>query len=75
MTGKVNDIRDYLFSEVEEKINAFTNKLIPEEVKPQFGEGIRGVMDEIFCLFGNVIGGLKNMIGKILGSFGGLVSK
>ena len=68
MTGKVNDIRDYLFSEVEEKINAFTNKLIPEEVKPVFGEGIRGVMDEIFCLFGNVIGGLKNMIGNFLKS-------
>ena len=68
MTGKVNDIRDYLFSEVEEKINAFTNKLIPEEVKPQFGEGIRSVMDNIFCLFGNVIGGLKNMIGNFLKS-------
>ena len=68
MTGKVNDIRDYLFSEVEEKINAFTNKLIPEEVKPQFGEGIRTVMDNIFCLFGNVIGGLKNMIGNFLKS-------
>ena len=68
MTGKVNNIRDYLFGEVEEKINAFTNKLIPEEIKPQFGEGVRTVMDNIFCLFGNVIGGLKNMIGNFLKS-------
>ena len=66
MTAKVNGIRDSVFSSVEEKINSFTNKLIPEELKPQFSEGINGIMDNIYCLFGNVIGGLKNMIGNFL---------
>ena len=68
MTAKVSGVRDYLFGEIEEKINSFTNKLIPEEIKPQFGEGLRGVMDNIFCLFGNVIGGLNNMIKNFLKS-------
>ena len=68
MTAKVSGIRDYLFGEIEEKINSFTNKLIPEEIKPQFGEGLRGVMDNIFCLFGNLIGGLNNMIKNFLKS-------
>ena len=68
MTAKVSGVRDYLFGEIEEKINSFTNKLIPEEIKPQFGEGLRGVMDNIFCLFGNLIGGLNNMIKNFLKS-------
>ena len=50
MTAKVSGVRDYLFGEIEEKINSFTNKLIPEEIKPQFGEGLRGVMDK-YILF------------------------
>ena len=33
MTAKVNDVRDYLFGEIEEKINSFTNSIVPEEVK------------------------------------------
>ena len=73
MTAKVSGIRDQLFGEVEEKINAFTNKLIPEEIKPQFGEGLRKVMDNIFCLFGNVIAGLnktiKNFLKSLIGKF------
>ena len=68
MTAKVSGIRDVLFGEIEEKINSFTNKLIPEEIKPQFGEGLRAVMDNIFCLFGNVIGGLNNVIKNFLKS-------
>ena len=68
MTAKVSGVRDYLFGEIEEKINSFTNNLIPEEIKPQFGEGLRGVMDNIFCLFGNLIGGLNNMIKNFLKS-------
>ena len=66
MTAKINNMRDYLFGEIEEKINAFTNKLIPEEIKPTFGEGLKSVTDTIYCLFGNVISGLKNMIGNFL---------
>ena len=73
MTAKVSSIRDQLFGEIEEKINSFTNKIIPEEIKPQFGEGLRKVMDNIFCLFGNVIGGLnktiKNFLKSLIGKF------
>ena len=73
MTAKVSSIRDQLFGEVEEKINAFTNKIVPEEIKPQFGEGLRKVMDNIFCLFGNVIAGLnktiKNFLKSLIGKF------
>ena len=65
-TGKINNMRDYLFGEIEEKINAFTNKIIPEELKPKTGEAIKNVTDTIYCLFGNVIDGLKNMIGNFL---------
>ena len=42
MSAKVNGIRDSIFSSVEEKVNNFTNKLIPEDIKPQFGEGVKG---------------------------------
>ena len=66
LTGKINNMRDYLFGEIEEKINAFTNKIIPEELKPKTGEAIKNVTDTIYCLFGNVIDGLKNMIGNFL---------
>ena len=73
MTAKVSGVRDFLFGEIEEKINSFTNKLIPEEIKPQFGEGLRKVMDNVFCLFGNVIGGLnktiKNFLKSLIGNF------
>ena len=68
MTAKVSGVRDYLFGEIEEKINSFTNKIVPEEIKPQFGEGLRKVMDNIFCLFGNLIGGLNGMIKNFLKS-------
>ena len=66
LTGKINNMRDYLFGEIEEKINAFTNKIIPEELKPKTGEAIKNVTDTIYRLFGNVIDGLKNMIGNFL---------
>ena len=66
LTGKINNMRDYLFGEIEEKINSFTNKIIPEELKPKFGESIKKITDTIYCLFGNVISGLRNMIGNFL---------
>ena len=68
MSAKVNSIRDSMFSSVEEKVNDFTNKLIPEDIKPQFGEGVKGVMSTIYCLFENLIAGLKNTIGNFLKS-------
>ena len=66
MSAKVNSIRDAMFSSVEEKVNEFTNKLIPEDIKPQFGEGIKGVMSTMYCLFENLIAGLKKTIGDFL---------
>ena len=66
MSAKVNGIRDTIFSSVEEKVNSFTNKLIPEDLKTQFAEGVRGVMGTMYCLFENLIGGLKNTIGNFL---------
>ena len=68
MSAKVNGIRDSIFSSVEEKVNNFTNKLIPEDIKPQFGEGVKGVMSTMYCLFENLIAGLKNTIGNFLKS-------
>ena len=68
MTAKVNSIRDAMFSEVEEKVNEFTNKLIPENQKTQFAEGVRGVTGTLYCLFENLIKGLKKTIGDFLKS-------
>ena len=66
MTAMTSSVRDSLFSLAEEKIQSFTNALVPEELKPQFGEGLKGVMDTIYCLFGNILNGLKNVIGDFL---------
>ena len=66
MTAMTSGVRDSLFSLAEEKIQSFTNKLVPEELKGPFGEGLKGVMDTIYCLFGNILGGLKNVIGDFL---------
>ena len=66
MSAKVNSIRDSMFSSVEEKVNDFTNKLIPEDLKTQFAEGVRGVMGTMYCLFENLIFGLKDTIGNFL---------
>ena len=46
-------IRDSLFSNVEERISEFTNDLVPEELKAPFGDALKDVTDEIYCLFGN----------------------
>ena len=66
MTAMTTGVRDSLFSLAEEKIEQFTNKLIPEELKSPFGESMKGIMDTIYCLFENVIGGLKNTIKNFL---------
>ena len=71
MTTMTTNVRDALFSEVEDKIEKFTNKLIPEELKSPFGESMKGIMDTIFCLFENIIGGLKNTIKNFLGALVG----
>ena len=68
MTAKVNSIRDAMFSNIEEKVNEFTNKLIPENQKTQFAEGVRGVTGTLYCLFENLIKGLKETIGDFLKS-------
>ena len=71
-------IRDYFKEDIGELVvdneddfnsaKTYTNKIVPEEIKPQFGEGLRKVMDNIFCLFGNLIGGLNSMIKNFLKS-------
>ena len=65
-TGMTNDIRNKPFDSVEDKISGFTNSLVPEELKPSFSLGLAGVMDTIYCLFENVINGLKNTISNFL---------
>ena len=71
MTTMTTNVRDALFSAAEEKIEKFTNKIIPEELKSPFGESMKGIMDTIYCLFENVVGGLKNTIKNFLGALVG----
>lgn len=66
ITAMTGGIRGKIFSEMENKVNEFTNKLVPEELKQGFNEALKGVSDEIYCLFENLIGGVKNMVGKFL---------
>ena len=75
MTAMTSGVRDSLFSLAEEKIQSFTNALVPEELKGPFGEGLKGVMDNIYCLFGNILTGLKNVIGDFLrGLIGNMIN-
>ena len=66
MTAQVSSIRNSIFSTVEKRINSFINQLIPEELKPEFGEGMKGIMSTIYCLFENILGGLKNTVKNFL---------
>ena len=66
MTATTNGIRDALFSDMEDKISSFTNNLVPEELKSPFGEAVKGIADEVHCLFGNMISGLKGVISGFL---------
>jgi len=62
MTGLFNAVREQIYILVGEKIQGFINALLPEEVKPIFGESIKGIMDTIFCIFENLIASLLSTI-------------
>lgn len=62
MTGLFNAVRDALFSLIGDKIAEFVNSILPEEIKPIFGEGIKGVMDTIYCIFEKLIAALLKTI-------------
>ena len=66
MTGLFNSIRDQIYILVGEKIQGFINSLIPEEIKPIFGQTIKEVMDTIFCIFENLIASLLKTITDFL---------
>ena len=66
MTGLFNAVRDQIYILVGEKIQGFINSLLPEEVKPIFGESIKGIMDTIYCIFENLIAALLKTIADFL---------
>ena len=71
VTGMFNGIRRQIFILVGDKIQAFINALIPEEIKPIFGEATKKIMDTIFCIFQNLIAGLLQTISDFLGALVG----
>jgi len=62
VTGLFNSIRDRIYILVGEKIQNFINDLIPEEIKPIFGQTIKEAMDVIYCIFENLIKSLLKTI-------------
>jgi len=62
ITGLFNSIRDQIYILVGEKIQSFINSLIPEEIKPIFGQTIKEAMDVIYCIFENLIKSLLKTI-------------
>ena len=71
VTGMFNGVRRQIFILVGDKIQAFINNLIPEEIKPIFGEATKAIMDTIFCIFQNLIAGLLQTVSDFLGSLVG----
>ena len=71
VTGMFNGIRRQIFILVGDKIQAFINALIPEEIKPIFGEATKKIMDTIFCIFQNLIAGLLQTVSDFLGALVG----
>lgn len=71
ITGLFNVIRDALFGLLGDKIQQFVNDILPEEIKPIFGEGIKGIVDTIYCIFENLIAALYKTIADFLGALVG----
>ena len=71
MTNVFNGVRTQIFILVGDKIQAFINALIPEEIKPIFGEATKKIMDTIFCIFQNLIKALLQTISDFLASLVG----
>lgn len=66
MTGLFNAVREQIYILVGEKIQNFINSILPEEVKPIFGESIKEIMDIIYCIFENLIAALFKTISDFL---------
>jgi len=66
MTGLFNSIRDQIFIEVGTRMQTFINSILPEEIKPIFGQSTKEIMDTIFCIFENLIGSLLKTITDFL---------
>ena len=66
ITGLFNGVRDQIYILVGDKIQQFINSLIPEEIKPIFGQSIKGIMDTIYCIFENLIMALLKTIADFL---------
>ena len=66
MTGLFNAVREQIYILVGEKIQNFVNSILPEEVKPIFGESIKEIMDIIYCIFENLIAALLKTITDFL---------
>tara|TARA_R100000008_G_C3586197_1_gene172531 strand:+ start:1735 stop:3933 length:2199 start_codon:yes stop_codon:yes gene_type:complete len=71
ITGNINQVRDTIFAFIGDKISGFLNSLLPEELKPILGQGIKGAMDVIYCLFENVIASIFNVVFDLLGGLVG----
>jgi hypothetical protein len=68
ITSMFNGVRTQIFALVGERIQSFINSLIPEEIKPIFGEATKQILDTIFCIFQNLIAGLFKTIADFLGA-------
>jgi len=73
MTGLFNAVREQIYILVGEKIQKFVNSILPEEIKPIFGESIKEIMDIIYCIFENLIAALLKTITDFLLSLVGKI--
>lgn len=73
MTGVFNSVRDYLFSLIGKGISDFIGKSLADELVPIFGEANKKIMDQIYCIFENLIAALlktiKDFLIALVGNF------
>jgi hypothetical protein len=73
MTGVFNSVRDYLFSKIGKGISDFIGKSLADELVPIFGEANKKIMDQIYCIFENLISALlktiKDFLIALVGNF------
>lgn len=66
MTGLANGVRDWIFAQIGEKISKFIFSILPEELKPAFGESLKEIMDTIYCIFENLIKAILQTVTEFL---------